>query len=260
MAPILLALRTAGVRQGIRHPAERSWTSYGTFDSPSRIGLRGQLSRVMCLLLSAQRQERIRAVPRVIAQFVAFVRWLSAPEELPSEPAGVDPRGGRVDRPGFSRWLLHGDTLQQAGVAPKHASKPQSFLRSVLSHETLSFPESAAAAPPSRPPRLWRWVLSSEELPVAEPADRDQSLRTKFLARLLEAETCPEHPDRGVEHREGFFRRLLAPEQCPSQPAPPVKKGFARWLLKQEECPVDSTSAPVRRRGFWRNLFASEKL
>ncbi len=216
----------------------------------------------MCSSLAAQRQERIRAVPRMIAEFVAFVRWLSAPEELPSEAAGVDPRGGRVDRRGFSRWLLHGDTLQQAGAAEGHALKPQGFLRSVLSTEAPSSREPGAVVPPSHPPRFWRWVLGGEELPVAEPADRDQSLRIMFFTRLLEAEGCPEHPGGAVEHREGLFRRLLAPEQCPSQPAqtPPVKKGFARWLLEKEECPVGSTFAPVWRRGFWRNLFASEEL
>jgi len=158
--------------------------------------------------------------------------------------------------------LFHGDTLPEAEFAEGGAPGTRGFLRSVLSHDTISFPEQAAAALGSRRPGFWAWVLSGEALPVAEPADRDQSSRTMFLTRLLGAETCPDHSGDAVESREGFWRRLIAAEQCPSEPAqsPAVKKGLARWLLEQEECPVDSASAPVRRRGFWRNLFASEKL
>lgn len=168
-------------------------------------------------------------MPRMIEKFVALIQWLSAPEELPSRVAGVDPQG---------------------------------VLRSILTTETLSSPEPGLTVKPSHPPRFWRWILGDEELPVAEAADRDHASRTMFFTRLLEAERCPRHPGGAIEHREGFFRRLLAPEQCPSQPAPapPAKRGFARWLLEQEECPVESLSPSVRHQGFWRNLLASEKL
>ncbi len=111
-------------------------------------------------------------MPRMIAKFVAFARWLSAPEELPSEVAGADPRDATVNRPGFSRWLLHGDTLRQGSSAEEHASDAHRFLRSVLSQETLPSVEPGATAPPSQSPLFWRWVLGGEALPVAEPADR----------------------------------------------------------------------------------------
>ena len=173
-------------------------------------------------------------MPRMIEKLVAFIQWLSAPEDLPSEVAGVDPLAARTGKPGFSRWLLHADSLQQVGLSPDRA----------------------------HPPRFWHWILDTEELPIAKAQDHDQSWRTMFLTRLLEAEPCPRHTGVAVEHRESFFRRLLATEQCPAQPqtVPQVKRGFARWLLKQEECPIESPSAPVRRHGFWYNLFASEKL
>ena len=208
------------------------------------------------------RLEGIRTVARVIAKSVAFMRWLSAPEELPSRAAEVDPRGAGADMPGFSRWLLRGDTFQQLDPTLDAPLKPPRFFRSVLSTETLSPAEPRTIASPSHPPRSWPWVFAGEELSVGEPADGDQSSRTMFFTRLLEVETCPTQPGGAIEHREGLFRRLLAPELCPSQPvqAPPAKKGFVRWVLEHEECPVNSTSAPVRRRGFWRNLFASEKL
>jgi len=200
----------------------------------------------------------------MMGKFVAFVRWLAATETLPAERACVDPRRAGSGSPGFSRWLLRGDTLQQAGSKEEYAPRPRGFLGSVLSHDALSSPESERTALRSHPARFWTCVLGGEELPVAEPADRDrdQSSRTMFFTRLLAAETCPEHPGGAIEHREVFLRRLLAPEQCPSEPAEaaPVKRGLAGWLLEQKACPVDSTSAPVRRRGFWRNLFASERL
>ncbi len=201
-------------------------------------------------------------MPRMIEKFVALIQWLSAPEELPSKLPGGDPQGAGIGQPGFSRWLLHGDTLQQASLTLERAPKPQGLLRCIFSTETLLSPEPGLTAKPSHPPRFWRWILAGEELPVAQAADRDQASRTMLFRRLLETERCPRHAGGAIERREVFFRRLLAPEQCPSQPAPvpAAKRGFARWLLKREDCPVEPTSPSVRHHGFWRNLFAPEKL
>ena len=201
-------------------------------------------------------------VNRMIAKIVNFLRWLFASETLPTEVLVNDAQGIGAPRRDFTRWTLKADALDTAQPEGMAVVQRQRFLRWVFAAETFSAMPAEPAEMPKHTPRFWSWLICPENLPHMDGETCRPGVRTMFFARLLAAEACPEYPGGTIERREGSFRRLLAPETCPSQPPQgrPAKKGLARWLLKQEECPVDSTSAPVRRRGFWRNLFASEKL
>lgn len=199
-------------------------------------------------------------MPRLFQKLIAFLRWVFAPEQLPDDVAGTGPMS--AGRPGFSRWLLHGDMLGEgAGEAPGVPQSP-GFFRALLAPESLPDEVASQGTRLAPPPRFWPWILSADTLPEAEPADHEEASRTRFLTRLFQQELCPECPHERVEARAGFFRQLVAPEECPVNPVhtPQVRKGFVRWALERQECPMDSTPSPQRRPGFWRKLFASEEL
>lgn len=182
-------------------------------------------------------REGDRPVRRILDKLVAVLRWLLASETLPTESVATDAsRDGSAPAPGFSRWLVQGDKLDAAAPGPK--AEPVRFVRWVLSPDELTPVVTKPSETQVRPPRLWRWLVRGEELPLSDAENRGSPLRTMFLRRLLASEACPTHPAE----------------------APRARQSLPRWLMEAEECPVDSSPAPVRRRGFWRNLFTPEKL
>lgn len=198
----------------------------------------------------------------MINKTIAAIRWLLASEVLPKAGASDETEGASASQPGFYRWLLQKDTLRPMDPTCVAPPRQQGFFSWVLSQTASPLALEEPSRTHEQRSGLWTWLLSGEELPPPEPADRDPSSRSNFARRLLAMEACPVEHDVVVKRTNEFLRHLLASEQCPVRPteAPRDEQSFCSWLLTRAECPVDSSPAPVRRQSFWRNLLAPEQL
>ncbi len=199
----------------------------------------------------------VTGIPRKIA---AFIRWLSAPEQLAQLP-GVDENAGQR-RPSFVSWVFSGAELADS-VREKAQDVPgQSFLRRVFAPETLRDSQDEPGRRVEPAMSFWRSVFSREELPELKVVNAPDARRKTSLGWVLSPEVCPTIPEPTPRPDAEFLRWVLSSEACPlREPATHRQSaGFLRWSLSSEDCPVETAATAQRRRTFWQWLMAREKL
>lgn len=199
----------------------------------------------------------VTGIPRKIA---AFIRWLSAPEQLAQLP-GVDENAGQR-RPSFVSWVFSGAELADS-VREKAQDVPgQSFLRRVFAPETLRDSQDEPGRQVEPGMSFWRSVFSREELPKLKVVSDPDARQKTSLGWVLSPEICPTIPDPTRGPDAEFLRWVLSSEACPLREPVTHRQsvGFLRWLLSSEVCPVETAASAHRRRAFWQWLMAREKL
>ncbi len=175
----------------------------------------------------------VTGIPRKIG---AFIRWLSAPEQLARLP-GVD-ENAAPRRPSFVSWVFSGAELA-GSVREKAQDVPaQSFLRRVFTPETFRDSQDEPGRQVEPAMSFWRSVFSREELPELKVVSVSDARQKTSLGWVLSPEVCPTIPE---------------PTRRPDAE-------FLRWVLSSEACPVETAATPHKRRGFWRWLISREKL
>lgn len=222
--------------------------------------------------------------PGVISFFhrvVAFVRWVSAPEQLPESPAVV--RDADLQPEG----LFQGAECAERGSVRSCGglrSGSEGFLQWLISSEVLDPPAAETAAAPSG--GFSRWLFSLDTLPTLPQAGLRGSGGQGLVRHVLSAENCPVRSATPKGRVPGMARWLLATEECPTVDTPchhggtgllrgivtpevcPTTsecserrhKGFVRWILSSQDCPRGDTPDPRRRKGFASWLFSQEEL
>lgn len=195
-------------------------------------------------------------VNRISRRVLALLRWVLAPEQLPSWPGGDDAGGERptclVNRPGCEARPV-GDWSSNGNDA-----RPRRFLSWLLSTNELPTLPGAPRGTIGRRPRFLRWVIRGERL-AEQNAGGAQLARNEGFVRWRPSGTdlVDQQLPQGREARPRRFHSWLWSREelsvSPGSPCCAIERPprFVRWLVSVEHLPESRArgSGPVRRQG-----------
>ncbi len=173
-------------------------------------GPRGPRRRYSSETSASSARRTLRPVRRFVERVVAFLKWLSTSEQLPTScgGSGDPPRRGR----GFEHWLFCREHLAEESLRQPLRIQRRSFLTWVLSQDQLQTVDGSSLKIPEHRTSSWSWLLGNEELPSRGVSENHERTQAGFLRSLLSAETPARQPEAASAKPRGFVRWLLSRE------------------------------------------------